>query len=72
MRRGELLGEIDGSELEAELREVRARIGEAEADIRLASAEVERFQKLWREDVGSKQLYDRSVRDRISRSQTRT
>lgn len=63
VRRGELLGELDSSELRAELHEARARIAEAAADIRLASAEGERAETLWREDVGSKQLLDRSRRD---------
>lgn len=64
VKRGELLGAIESDELRASLHEARARVVEAEADIRLAAAEVERAEKLWREDVGSKQLHDRAIRDR--------
>lgn len=63
VRKGQVLAVIKADDARAALAEARARVGEAEADIRLFDSERERAQKLWREDVGSKQAADKAERD---------
>ncbi len=62
--KGQVIARLRSDDLEAELAEARARVAEAEADIRLYDVEVSRSRHLWEEEVGSKQAYDRSLRDR--------
>jgi RND family efflux transporter MFP subunit len=64
VRKGDLIAELRSDELRAEVAEARARVSEAEADIRLFETEVERTRQLWDRAVGTKQSYDRAVRDR--------
>jgi HlyD family secretion protein len=63
VRRGEVIAVIRADDTRAALHVARARVGEAEADIRLFEAEVKRAKDLWREDVGSKQAWDKADRD---------
>jgi HlyD family secretion protein len=63
VRKGQVIAVIKADDARAALAEARARVGEAEADIRLFDSERERAQKLWREDVGSKQAADKAERD---------
>ena len=63
VRRGQLLAELRSDDHRAELDEARARVVEADADIRLAQAEVERARTLWDKAVGSKQALDKAERD---------
>ena len=63
VRRGQILAVIRARDTRAALSVARARVGEAQADIRLFEIEVERAQNLWREDVGSKQAWEKSGRD---------
>lgn len=60
---GEVIAVIKGDDTRAALAVARARVGEAEADTRLFEAEVARAQHLFREDVGSKQAWDKAERD---------
>lgn len=63
VRKGQVIAIIKADDARAALAEARARVGEAEADIRLFDSERERAQKLWHEDVGSKQAADKAERD---------
>jgi HlyD family secretion protein len=63
VHKGDVLAVIKADDARAALAEARAQVGEAEADIRLYESERERAQRLWREDVGSKQAADKAERD---------
>lgn len=63
VRAGEVIAVIKADDTRAALSVARARVGEAHADIRLFEAEVSRAQHLFREDVGSKQAWDKADRD---------
>jgi HlyD family secretion protein len=63
VRKGDVIAVIKAHDTHAALSVARARVGEAEADIRLFEAEVARAQHLFREDVGSKQAWDKAERD---------
>jgi HlyD family secretion protein len=63
VRRGQLLAELRSDDYRASLAEARARVVEADADIRLAEAEVERARSLWQKSVGSRQAVDKAERD---------
>jgi RND family efflux transporter MFP subunit len=60
---GDVIAVIRADDTRAALSVARARVGEAEADIRLFQAEVERAKHLFSEDVGSKQAWDKAERD---------
>lgn len=61
--KGDVVAVLAADDTRAALRVARARVGEAEADIRLFEAEVARARHLWQEDVGSKQAWDKAERD---------
>jgi len=63
VRKGQLLAELRSDDYRASLAEARARVVEADADIRLAEAEVERARSLWHKAVGSRQAVDKAERD---------
>jgi HlyD family secretion protein len=63
VRAGEVIAVIKADDMRAALSVARARVGEAQADTRLFEAEVARAQHLFREDVGSKQAWDKAERD---------
>ncbi len=63
VRKGDVIGIIKAHDTHAALSVARARVSEAEADTRLFEAEVARAQHLWKEDVGSKQAWDKAERD---------
>jgi len=63
VRKGDVIATLRADDLRAELVESRARVGEAEADIKLFELEVERAHRLFREDVGSRQTVEKSERD---------
>jgi RND family efflux transporter MFP subunit len=63
VRAGDVIAVIKADDTRAALSVARARVGEAEADIRLFAAEVERAKHLFQEDVGSKQSWDKAERD---------
>lgn len=63
VHKGDVIATLRADDLRAALGEARARVGEADADIRLYELEVERAQRLFREDVGSKQTWEKSERD---------
>jgi RND family efflux transporter MFP subunit len=63
VRKGQLIAELRSDDYRASLSEARARISEADADIKLYEAEVERARLLWNQQVGTRQALDRAERD---------
>lgn len=63
VRAGQIIAVVRADDTRAALSVARARVGEAEADIRLFEAEVARAKHLHSEDVGSKQAWDKAERD---------
>ena len=63
VHRGDVLAVIRANDSRAALNEARARVGEADADIRLYEVERKRAEHLWRDAVGSKQAWEKSERD---------
>ena len=63
VRKGQVVAVIRAHDTRAALSVARARVSEAEADIRLFQAEVDRARHLFHEDVGSKQAWDKAERD---------
>ena len=63
VRKGQVIATLAAADTRAALLVARARVGEAEADVRLYEAEVERARRLFLEDVGSKQAWDKADRD---------
>jgi RND family efflux transporter MFP subunit len=63
VRKGDVLAVVRADDTRAALAEARSRVGEADADIRLFQLESERAQRLFREDVGSKQAWEKAERD---------
>ena len=63
VRKGQLLAEIDSDELRAALAEARARVLEAEAEVRLSVATLARRQQLEQERIIAAQDLDQALRD---------
>jgi RND family efflux transporter MFP subunit len=63
VRKGDVIAIIEANETRAALAVARARVAETGADIRLFELEVDRAHRLWREDVGSKQNWEKAERD---------
>jgi HlyD family secretion protein len=63
VRKGQLVAELRSDDLRAEIEEARARVAEAESDIRLYEIEAGRAERLWSEHVGTRQAMDRAQRD---------
>lgn len=61
--KGALLAEFESDELRAALAEARARIGEADAEVRLAEANRARKQQLVTEQIVSTHDFDQATRD---------
>jgi RND family efflux transporter MFP subunit len=64
VKKGDLLAEIEASEQKAALAEARARVSEADVDIRLFDVELDRSQRLVATDAVSRAVLDRSLHDR--------
>lgn len=63
VRRGQTIAVLSAGDTRAALSVARARVGEADADIRLFQAEAGRAKSLWQVDVGSRQAWEKSERD---------
>lgn len=63
VRRGDTIAMIQADDTRAALGVARARVGEADADIRLFESEVARAQNLFQVDIGSKQAWEKADRD---------
>lgn len=64
VRKGQLLAELEADDLRSGLAEQRARVAEADADIRLAEINLARAEKLLAARVGTEEAVDRARRDR--------
>jgi len=63
VRKGQLLAEIDSDELRAALAEARARVVEAEAEVRLSEATLARRRRLEQERIIAAHDLDQALRD---------
>lgn len=63
VRRGDVIAVIRANDTRAALAEARARVAEADADIRLFDTESRRARDLWQQAIGSKQAWDKAERD---------
>ena len=63
VRRGQTIAILKADDTRAALGVARARVGEADADIRLYESEVARAQNLFQVDIGSKQAWEKADRD---------
>lgn len=63
VHKGDVIAIIKADDTRAALSVARARVGEADADIRLFESEVARAKHLHSEDVGSKQAWEKAERD---------
>ena len=63
VRKGDVIAVIQANDTRAELGVARARVAEADADIRLYATESERAKNLWNVEVGSKQAWEKAERD---------
>ena len=63
VHRGDIIAIIRADDTRAALNESRARVAEADADIRLFELESTRARNLWEQAVGSKQAWEKADRD---------
>jgi RND family efflux transporter MFP subunit len=63
VRKGEIVAVIRANDTRAALAQARARVAEADADIRLFELERDRAKSLWQTEVGSKQAFEKAERD---------
>ena len=63
VRKGDVIAIIKADDTRAALSEARARVGEADADIRLFELERTRAKHLFETEVGSKQAWEKADRD---------
>jgi RND family efflux transporter MFP subunit len=63
VHKGDVIATLRSDDLRAALAEARAHVGEAEADIRMYELDLTRAKRLFGEDVGSKQAWEKSERD---------
>lgn len=63
VHKGDVLAIIRADDTRAALSQARARVGEADADIRLFEVERDRARKLFEQEVGSRQTWDKAERD---------
>ena len=63
VRRGQTIAIIRADDTRAALGVARARVTEADADIRLFESEVARAKNLWDVEVGSRQAFEKAERD---------
>jgi RND family efflux transporter MFP subunit len=63
VHKGDVIAVIQANDTRAALGVARARVSEADADIRLYATESERAKNLWNVEVGSKQAWEKAERD---------
>ena len=63
VHKGDVIAIVRADDTRAARNEAQARVAEAEADIRLFQLDSERARKLWQDEVGSKQAWEKSERD---------
>lgn len=68
VRQGQLLAEIESPEVEQQLKQARADLGSAEANLRLAQITANRYSELFKTDSVAKQDVDNAVQDAAARA----
>jgi len=63
VHKGDVIAIVRADDTRAALTEAKARVAEADADIRLYALEAQRARKLWQDEVGSKESWEKSERD---------
>lgn len=63
VRKGDLIATINADDTRAAHAEAKAKVGELEADIRLYELEAARAKELFEGEVGSRQAWDKALRD---------
>jgi RND family efflux transporter MFP subunit len=63
VRKGDVIATINADDTRAALAEAKAKVGELEADIRLYELEARRAKELFDGEVGSRQAWDKALRD---------
>jgi len=63
VKKGDVIAIVRADDTRAALTEAKARVAEADADIRLYDLEAQRARKLWQGEVGSKESWEKSERD---------
>lgn len=63
VKKGDVIAIVRADDTRAALTEAKARVAEADADIRLFELEAQRARKLWQDEVGSKESWEKSERD---------
>ncbi len=63
VRKGDLLALVNADDTRAALAESQSRVGEIDADIRLFEYEVSRARALFQAEVGTRQTWDKAMRD---------
>lgn len=63
VRKGQILAVIRADDTRAALAEAKAKVGEADADIRLYEQEVQRWRDLYAQNAGTKQAWDNAERN---------
>ena len=64
VKKGDLIAQLQADDVRAALAEAHAKIAEAVANLKLAQSEVVRYEQLYQKQMGTKQLWERSLRDR--------
>jgi|ERR1051326_3500259 RND family efflux transporter MFP subunit len=63
VKKGDVIAIVRADDTRAALTEAKARVAEADADIRLYELEAQRARKLWQDEVGSRESWEKSERD---------
>ncbi|MHB0971338.1 MAG: efflux RND transporter periplasmic adaptor subunit [Thermoanaerobaculia bacterium] len=69
VRAGDVIARLRADDVRAAIAEAEAKVAEAESAVRLYESEAARAKQLWESEVGTRQQYDRAIRD-IEAAQT--
>jgi RND family efflux transporter MFP subunit len=63
VKKGQVVALVRADDTRASLAQARSRVGECDADIRLYESETARWKKLFEQEVGSKEAWEKAQRD---------
>lgn len=73
VRAGDVIARLRADDVRAAIAEAEAKVAEAESSVRLYESEAARAKQLWESEVGTRQQYDRAIRDiEAAQAQRRT
>lgn len=73
VRAGDVIARLRADDVRAAIAEAEAKVAEAESAVRLYESEAARAKQLWESEVGTRQQYDRAIRDiEAAQAQRRT